>query len=265
MLNHLSRQEAEPNPRAVIGANNPPATLFDLVRGAMARLGAFLENHPTLDTFEDAKAANTIRDATARTLADLEAERVAKVKPLNDQVTAINAEYKALHNTDVKRPGTADKLLTALKARMTAYAKAEETKREAIAQAAYEAAQKLEHVARDAEAKEKEAHKNAAVGECVDVAAITQDADEAFAAFQQADHAALRADRNTKVRITGGLGNAASLRSHEVLSITDYQAAIDDMGLTEAIAEAILVSARAYRKAVGELPSGIATTTERKI
>ena len=63
---------------------------------------------------------------------------------------------------------------------MGAFLIREEEKRLAIAEAARRAQEAAEQVARDAEAKEAEALENAKLGEIVDVAAVTQQADQAF-------------------------------------------------------------------------------------
>ncbi len=56
-----------------------------------------------------------------------------------------------------------------------------------------------------------------------------------------------------------------TLRSTEVLTVTDWQAAIKEIGLTDRIVEAILTEARAFRTSMGELPSGISATYNRSL
>lgn len=245
---------------------HPAASLMDMARAAMTRLGAFLKDHPVIQTAEDARAAKIVKDATDGTLKDLEDERTALVRPLNDKVAEINTRYKAIHNTDTKRPGSADKLVNELKSRVKVFLDAEEARRAAVEQAANEARAALEAKARAAEAAEREAIDNASLGDCdADVAAASLAADEAFDEFARADRAAARAERDTHVKIGGGIANALSLRNKEVLSVTDWKAAIEAMGLTDAIREAILTSARAYRKNFDELPDGIAVDHDRTI
>lgn len=239
-----------------IGGNGPPS-LIDLAREAMTAVGAFLKDHPTIATEDDARAAKLMKDRADGTIKDMEDERDALVRPLNTQVAEINGRYRAIRDPFTKTLGE-------LRSRLTAFAKAEEQKRAAIAQAAYEAAAELERKAREAEAAEREAIENAALGDLdADVTAANIAADAAFAEFQRADHTAARADRDAKVKIGGGFANALSLRTREVLAVTDWKAAIEDIGLTAALSEAILTAARAYRKANGELPDGITSTNER--
>jgi hypothetical protein len=49
------------------------------------------------------------------------------------------------------------------------------------------------------------------------------------------------------------------------LTVTDWQAAITELGLTDLIRDAILTSARAYRKTFRELPEGIVATYDRSL
>ena len=98
------------------------------------------------------------------------------------------------------------------------------------------------------------------------IGAAIEEADQAFDDFRRADNAAARAEREVPVRfgsVTGG--RAQTMRNHETLSVTDWMHAITVMGLTSKIEEALLSSARDYRKEHGELPAGIASNTERRM
>ncbi len=184
-------------------------------------------------------------------LKSVEEERDSKVRPLNEQVTAINAEYHRWFSTNDKKPGLWGTLLKELKVRLTAFARAEEQKRREAAEAARKAAEEAERKSqgRAPEDREREAAAEAAQGVCdVDIAAATEQADQAFRDFQRADRQAQRAQRDTHVRIGGGLGKVSTLRNVEVLSITDIHAAIEDVGVTDAIRDAVLSAARAYRR-----------------
>jgi hypothetical protein len=55
------------------------------------------------------------------------------------------------------------------------------------------------------------------------------------------------------------------LRDRETLAVTDWQAAITEVGLTDTIRDAILASARSYRKAFRELPEGVIATYDRSL
>lgn len=253
------------NPREVAGNNQPPGPI-DYAKEAMVDLSNFLNETPVIENPDQASRAGLFVERMRKSLADVEDERTAKVSPLNKQVDDINAEYKALHNADKKKPGIADKLLNELRARLTTYAQAEEAKRLAVAEAARRAAEEAEQIAREAEAKEREAVENAKLGECTDVGAATMEADQTFSRFEKADRAAAIAEKGVPVRIASALGgNAISMRTTETLVIESVNKAITAMGPTDKIKEAILSSAREYRKLHGCLPAGIRADTTRAI
>ena len=255
----------QPQNRHGIGGNNPPS-LIDLARETMTAVGKFLADHPVIEHEAEAKAAKFLKDRADDAVKDMEAERDALVRPLREQAEDINARYHPIHNANAKKPGSLDKVIAELRARLTKYTLAEEAKREAIAEAARKAAAEAERIAREAEEREREAAAEAAQGVCdVDFAAVTVEADAAFADFARADRTAARAEKATKVRITGGFRNAVTLKTHEVLSVTDWRAAIEEIGLTSGMQATILTDARAYRKLMGELPAGIAAAQERSI
>lgn len=259
---------ALPNPREVIGGNFPPVpTAIERAEPHIEQLGLFLDDNPVLTNEDEARAAKAVLDRVVLALRDVEAERKAKVDPLNEQVKAINVQYHRLHNADKKRPGIWDKLIGQLWSRMSAYALEVERQRQKAAEAARKAADEAARIAREAEQREIEAATEAASGVCgVDIARATEAADEAFSRFRRADWTAQRAEASAaKVRITGGEGNAVSLKDHEILTVTDWRAAIEEIGLTDRLREAILTEARAFRKSMGELPSGVVANYERSL
>ncbi len=245
------------NSRAVIGGNGPPGCI-DTARGVYANLAAFLRETPIIQTPDDAKrGANLIEQARA-TLGEMDDERKAFVKPLNDEVKNINDQYR-------KPRESVEAIVDELKHRLTIFANAEEAKRIAEAEARRLAAEEAERIAREAERIEADAKASADVGECdVNVAAAIVNADQKFDAFKRTDREASRAEKQIPVRLNGGFGRALSMRSKETLTVSDAHAAIAAMGITEAIAEAILTSARAYRKLHGSLPAGVSAVTERQ-
>ncbi len=248
-------------------SNNPPSPI-DFAKEVIGDLSGWMSDHPVVESEEDSRDAKLLLDRAKAALEDVERERVAKVKPLNDQVTEINGVYKAAHNIDPKKPGTLDRVVASvLKQRMQAYLLVEESKRRRIAEEKQAAADAAREAALLAEKLEKEAIANAAVGEIgIDVAAVTQQADEAFVAFGRADREAERASMSAeRVRLSGGFGRSVSVRSVEVLEVKDACAALVDMGLTDGVRDAILTSARAYRTATGDLPAGISASFERKL
>jgi hypothetical protein len=253
------------NPRAIIGGNNPPVpinldapSLIDRARSFYTILSAFLKNTPVIQSHNDAKqAANYVEQARA-TIGEIEDTRKRRVTPLNDEVKAINEEYRTPRET-------LQSLMDEVKRRLTAFAVAEEAERQRAAEAARIAAAEAERIAREAEAVEVEAKACADVGEIgVNVAAAITQADKAFDTFKRADRTAARAERAVPVRLSGGMGRAVSMRRTETLVLDDAVAAITAIGPTEKVRDAILSSARDYRKLHGKLPAGVSAEIERQ-
>jgi AraC-like DNA-binding protein len=245
--------------------NNPP-TPIEFAKLAMADVSAWMADHPVILSEDDARQAKLHIDRAKAALEAVEAERDGKVRPLNEQVKAINAEYKAIHNADAKSPGTLDKILNELKSRLGAFLRAEEDRRQREAEEQRRKLEDAERLAREAEAREAEALENAAAGEIgVDVAAVTGEADAAFKAFERQSRFAERAERDTKVKIGGGFGNAASLRTKETLILENAAACLKSVGVTPKIEDAMLSATRDYRKIKGELPWGVRAETERAL
>lgn len=240
------------------GHNNPPGPLAQGI-DATTELNDFLTGHPVITSHDDAKAAGGWLERTRISLKTMEDERVAKVKPFNDELNGINAAYRA-----VRTP--LEKLFGELRKRLTDFARAEEAQRAAEAAAAHEEAEAAEAQARAAEAAEADAIADAEVGAEADVGMAVAEADVAFADFQHADRTATRADRESRVRIGSVMGNRAlSMRTVEVLVVEDAIKAIKAIGVTDKIRDAILSSARDFRKAYDELPDGVSATQERSL
>ena len=235
---------------AQIGHNEPPDDIA-LAREAMNALSRFLIDTPAIASPAAAHEANEFAGRVERTLKDLDAARHVKVDPLNQQVGAINAVYRAIR-------APLEAALGELKTRLTSYVQAEQAKRQAEAdRLAREAAEK-DAAARAAEAAEREAIANAAVGETTDVGGLIEDADAAFEDYTAAQRAALIAQRDVPVRLRSVLGGRArTLRTSEVLHVTDAHAALDELGILDDIRDAIVKCARAYRKVHGRLPAGV--------
>jgi hypothetical protein len=266
-----------PNPRAVIGGNQPPS-LIELAKPTIAELGKFLSDYPVITNETESRAAKEIHDRVATTLKSIEDERDAKVRPLNEQVKEINADDHQFHNADpkAKKPGLWDTLMRELRIRLTRYATAEEAARQAALAAAKRVLEEAEAKARAADQAAREAAANAAQGICdEDFASAAAAADASFARFQQADRAVLRAERDTKVRLVGGNANALSLRNVETLIVTDWKLAIEAIGINDdpdepfrlpkELADMLCKLARTYRSAFGELPPGVTATHERRL
>lgn len=253
------------NAPAKIGDNNPPG-IIDHAQSVIDDINAWLMDHPTIENDDQARGAKPFLDRAKAAFEEIESERDSKVRPLNEQVAAINQQYKSLHNTDAKKPGRFDRVVIELKARLAAFMVREEEKRRQALEAARKAKEEAERIAREAEAAEREAMQNAAAGELdVDVAAVTAQADEQFQKFESASRFADLAEKDAKVKIGGGFRQSASLRTVETLHLDSYGRAIKAIGKNEKIEAAILSAARDYRKEHGVLPDGVSATTERKL
>jgi len=238
--------------------NNPPGPLAS-AKEAMAELAGFLKEHPVIQSAVEAKEGGAFVERSRIAIDALEKERDGKVRPLNTQVYKINADYKL-----VREP--LERAAKLLRARLTDYARAEEEKRIAEAERLRREAEEKAHMAREAERAEQDAIACADVGECTDVAAAIEEADLAFADYRKADRKAAIAERDVPVRIGSVMGNRAmAMRTIEVLTVADAAAAITAIGLTDKIRDAILSSARDFRKAHGELPRGVTADFKRSL
>lgn len=255
--------------------NMPPAdalpvpverpSLIQLARQTYKNLSRWLADHPVVGTHDEALEAGAWVESVKRSLDELDDERRGRVDPLNKQVREINDEYRPVRVAFTNDDGRG--LLDEIKRRLGAYMQAEEERRRAEAEALRLAALEAERLAREAEAREFDAIAACDVGECdIDIGEVKAVADEAFAEFQAVDRMAARAERQTTVRIGSRFGGrATTLRAKETLTVTDAAAAIEAIGLTEKISDAIISAAREYRKLNGALPAGIASDTERRL
>src|ERR1700744_2579294 len=83
-----------PRSRTSIGGNNPPGPL-EMAESIMQVLSDWMAEHPVIQNEEEARAAKPLIDRAKAAMDEIEAERDGKVRPLNEQVSQINAEYKA--------------------------------------------------------------------------------------------------------------------------------------------------------------------------
>lgn len=239
------------------GHNQPPS-MIEVTGETMRDISAWLAENVQI-TEDTAKDAKVFLDRGKLALKDLDDERDGKVRPLNEKVKEINNQY---------RPAKEDlsSVVGLLSVRITQFIAAERTKREEIAREAARIAEEAEQRAREAERIERESIESANSGELgIDVAAGVEAANEAFRDFEKADRALAIALKAQHVKVAGGFTRAVSLRQKETLVISSARIALDAMGVTPDIEAAILKSARAWRKATGDLPSGIEATYTEEI
>lgn len=241
-----------------IGHNRPPGTI-EFSHETVRALDAWMAEHPVIQSEEEAREAKLLHDRAFNADKDMDAERAAQVKPLNDQVKQINEQYREPRS----RLQTAISLLLA---RIDGFRQAEEARRHAEAEEKRRAAEEAQRIADAASQRALETRENADAGEIgLSVIAAEVEAEQARKAAITALRVSARADKEVPVRIGGGFRRALAARTQETLIVDDAHAAIDSIGVTDKIKEAILSSARDYRKQFGELPDGVNAETERAI
>lgn len=241
------------------GHNQPPDMTITV--GEVAKdLSDWMAEHPVIATEEEAREAKVLIDRANLGIKDLEDERTAKVRPLNEKVKEINDYYRGPREVLAR-------ILEIIRPRLGGYLAKEETKRIAIAEEAARRAEESEEAARQAERKELEIIEAANQGELgLNIADATREADQAFKDYQKADRQAALAEKETKVRIGGGFTRALSLRTRESVIVNDPIAAIQDIGLrNEIILDAIVTASRAYKKLNGKYPDGVGVITRREV
>jgi hypothetical protein len=240
--------------------NNPPDALH-YANDALAELSAWLKDNPVVEAQPQAKAGAALKERTLTALNEARAERETKTRPFRDKLNAIFAAYEL-----VKDKGTLETAYGVLRKRLTNYANMVEAARIVEVERLRKEAEEKERLAREAEAAEQDAIACADVGECTDVGGAIEQADQAFSDFRRADKTAAIAERNVPVRFGSVLGGKSiGMRTVEVLVVEDEVAAILVLGLTDKIRDAILSSARDFKKEFGELPAGVKATFERQM
>lgn len=238
--------------------NNPPEVL-ELSRDVAKSISGWMADNPNIPDEKAAREAKVQIDRAKLAIKDLESERDAKVRPLNDKVASINADYRKPRNL-------LNDLLSEMLARVQDFVRKEEHRRAKIAEEAARKAREAEEAALEAERLEKERLDDAAKGEVgVDIASVIEQADDAFEEYQRREREAIMAQRDAKVRVGGGFARALSMREKEILDVVDAIAALTEIGATENIKQAILTSARAFRKIHNRLPNGISATITKEL
>jgi hypothetical protein len=237
--------------------NSP--NMAETISSVADEINEWLKENPAIENEDAARQAKLFIDRGMLGIEDMEDERRSRTDPLRLQVEAINSEYKPSRKL-------IDDILAELQCRLAAFLQAEEARREALLAEAQAAAEEAERIARAAEDAEKEAFGLASEGELgVDIKAATVAADDAFTNFKQAIHRAKIAEKEAKVKIGGGFRRSISLRNQVTLTVTDAIAAVRTLGPSTPIVEAIIKSAKAYEREVGEYPPGVSVAIDRKL
>ena len=237
------------NEPAKVGHNNPPDIIEDAASLA-EEANNWLTNHPVILSEDEAREGKLWVDRMSNTSKDMEVELRRTIEPLTKKIGEISLRYIAPRNA---LKNTYKLLLE----RIADFLKKEKARREKIATEAAAKAAEAEQHARAAEAVEKEAIADAAAGAISDVGKATSDADRAFEVYKKADIVSARAAKEVNPRIGGGIKRALGLRKKESLHITNAISAIEDMGVSDKLAEAIKTAARVFEKQHGRYPVGI--------
>ena len=244
--------------RHAIGGNQPPPPT-QFADETFAALSKWLLDHPAITADDVAREAKLFLDRANATLKDVEEARDREAKPLWQKWQDARARYAP----SLDKLG---ELVKQLKARMTAWALAEEKRRNAEAKEAARVAEAARQAALEAERKEREAIENAAVGDFeADVGAAIATADDAFEAAKRAEHQAQIAERDSHVRIGGGFSRVSTLRTHKSIVIDDAVAAVTALWPNEKIRDAIISAARTHKTLHGTLPAGVHEVEEKRI
>jgi hypothetical protein len=231
-------------------SNQPPSWL-SLAPEALQPLRDWLAEHPVLQSEEETREGAALMKRGKATLADLEAERRSITDPLYAQKVKVDAEYR-----EARRPLEA--AVDAFEARVGLWMRREQDRREREAEAARRAAEEARNRMVAKHMGFEEARDLAAAGVLdIDTLAASDAAFAALDAFKRSERDALRAERDAKVRLGVGYGNAVTLQEKETLVIVNWHEAITNLGCTERIREAILTEARLHRKNTGALPGGV--------
>lgn len=240
-----------------IGHNNP--SLVEHGLDTFKALSDWTNEHPVVQTEEEAREGKALVDRAKLCVKDMEDERKRRQQPHTDAIEKIREEYR--------EPRTLlESICAELTGRLNAYVEAERIKREKAAQEARRAAEEAERRVQQALEAERQAREEATAGVLdAGVGVAVEDTNVAVRVAEKAERAAARAERDTNVKIGGGFGRVLSQRTTETLVVEDARAALEALGLTDHIRQAILTSARKYREVIGELPDGVVASYERSL
>lgn len=236
-------------------SNNPPD--MAVTAGDVSRdISGWMAENPVIETEEQSKAAKLLLDRGKLCIADLEDERKAKNQPFEAKIAENNDHYRSPR--EILRRVTDE-----ISERLRAFLRTEERRRTEAAAEARRIAEEAQRKAREAVAAHEAAVGSARVGELgVDIEAHVVETNDAIRNAQVATRAAARAEKETNVKVSGGLTRALGLRTKEELVLVNASAALSVLGITDGIKSEILKAARAYRKLSGHLPEGVVSHTE---
>jgi hypothetical protein len=241
-----------------IGHNNPPEVL-ELAEVVISDISMVMADIPVVEDEKAAREMKTGIDRAKLCIKDLDAELADKVRPLLAAEEGFRGQYRP-------KKAMLNNLLDEMLDRVQVFVKAEQRRREQAAALLVAQAHEARRKAEEAERIELEQLDNASKGEVgINVAEVIGDADEAYEAYCKAERQAEIAQKDTRVKVGGGFSRAIGMRKTETLTVQDATLAVSVMGLTPDIEEAILKSAKAWRKVHGKLPNGVFSTVEEHL
>lgn len=209
----------DPNPRAVIGANNPPEPtpyekcaqeISDLYDEAKLWLdGKAVDSQELADGL--ANLLNMIREAEKRA----DAARTDEKRPLDEKIAEIQARYNTLIGNTKAVKGKTVLAAEACKKALAPWLEKQEAEKRAAAEKARQEAEEKARAAAEAHRKAQEA---------TDLAAA-EEAEKLIADAKKAERIAGKAEKS-HATASGGIGKAVSLRTVPVVKLTDPSAAI---------------------------------------
>lgn len=245
--------------------NQPEAVAIAQARETGAQIGAFLQETPVIESLDQARAAATQIRLGNSALEQLEAERTStpdyvQWRAFDARIKTTNKLYKA-----VRDPLT--KLISEIDKRLFRYREREKERKRQEAADAQRRAEELQRRAQQAAFARDEAINDAQVGISEDVGQLIVEADQlekrAALSGQVADGLMRNAD-TVRVRDEFG-GRAVADRNPDVPVVADLIGAITVLGPTVKILEAVISSARDFRREHGHWPAGINTVKQRSL
>ena len=240
-----------------IGHNNP--SLVEHGLDTVKALNEWTNEHPVIQSEEEAREGKLLVDRAKLCAKDMDVERRQRQQPHTEEIEKIRTEYR-------EPQSLLEKACAELTRRLNAYVETERINREKAAQEARKAAEEAAKRAAEVIETERRAREEADSGVLdANVVDAVADTEVAVKMAEKAERIAARAERDTKVKVGGGFRRALSQRNIETLVVEDASAALQALGVTDHIREAILTSARKYREVIGELPDGVSATYERTL
>lgn len=247
-----------------MGHNKPPRDALVAADQALKAAEALISKIPQAKSQEQADEIAAGIRAVQHAEDQLEADRDARVRPLNARVKAINDEYAT--------PKSAFTIIIAkLKTITRMWLITLDEKRKAEAEKLRKEAEEAQRRAEEAQAEAAREAERAEDGDVTEgplrPVEAARDAQQATLEARKAEARAAAVEKASVTAGGGGAGRAVGLRWKEVVSIKTKQDAIKvvtNIGLEDPkLIEALIMAARRYEKKYKRWPVGISVEKER--